>query len=319
MYTTDYVIDSSPAIGLNGTIYLGCFEGNLYAFNSNGTLNWHVQNWDSNSLTDGLYTSPAIGSTGIIYVGCDDGNLYAYNSNGTLEWRYHIGYIVSSPSIGSNGIIYVGSYNDNLYAINPNGTLKWKYTTGSFVESSPVIGSDGTIYVGSWNQVLYALSPNGLLKWKYTAGDSITSSPVIGLDGTLYFGCYNNKLYAIMNPLIVTANHPGGYYNNTQNIILSINKTGTIYYTTNGSTPTINSTKYNAPIKITSNMNLKYLAVDSYGNKSPVYTQTYIIDKIPPTISSTSPNNNASHVSLTSPITIKFTENIKIGTNYSNI
>jgi hypothetical protein len=39
----------------------------------------------------------------------------------------------------------------------------------------------------------------------------------------------------------------------------------------------------------------------------------------PPKVSSTTPVNNAAGISLTSPITIKFNENIKAGTNYSKI
>ena len=39
----------------------------------------------------------------------------------------------------------------------------------------------------------------------------------------------------------------------------------------------------------------------------------------PPTVTSTSPSNNAAGITLTSPITIKFSENIKAGINYSKI
>lgn len=42
-------------------------------------------------------------------------------------------------------------------------------------------------------------------------------------------------------------------------------------------------------------------------------------DKAAPKIFSTSPDNNSIGVSLTSPITIKFTENIISGINYTNI
>jgi hypothetical protein len=176
-----------------------------------------------------------------------------------------------------------------------------------------------TIYFGSDDCNFYALNSNGTLKWMYTTDYAIDSSPAIGSNGTLYFGCYDDKLYAIQDPLKVNPSRQGGYYNNTQNIILSINRTETIYYTTNGTTPTINYAKYIAPIIITTTTTLKYLAVDSLGNKSPVYTQTYIIDKIPPKVSSTSPTNNVTGVSLTSSVTIKFSKNIIAGYDYSGI
>ena len=58
--------------------------------------------------------------------------------------------------------------------------------------------------------------------------------------------------------------------------------------TLNGTTPT------NASIKYMDNNNkstktLKYFAIDSAGNKSPIYIQTYMIDKIAPKVDSTSP------------------------------
>jgi len=195
-FTTGNWIKSSPAIGADGTIYVGSWDGNLYAINPNGGLKW--------SYTTGgacIDSSPAIGADGTIYVGSWDGNLYAINPNGTLKWSYTTGdWIESSPAIGADGTIYVGSYDHKLYAINPNGTLKWSYTTGNYIDSSPAIGADGTIYVGSYDGNLYAINPNGGLKWSYTTGGArIDSSPAIGADGTIYVGSGDDKLYAI-NP-----------------------------------------------------------------------------------------------------------------------
>ena len=46
---------------------------------------------------------------------------------------------------------------------------------------------------------------------------------------------------------------------------------------------------------------------------------SFTVNKIVPKVISTSPTNNAQKVSLTSPITIKFCENILAGVNYSKI
>ena len=49
----------------------------------------------------------------------------------------------------------------------------------------------------------------------------------------------------------------------------------TIYYTTNGDTPTSSSTEYTAPIVLTESMTVKAIAVDKYGNESAVRSATY--------------------------------------------
>ena len=70
-YTTGDTVKSSPAIGSDGTIYVGSYDENLYAINPNGSLKW------SFTTVGGVHSSPAIGSDGTIYVGSDDDKLFA--------------------------------------------------------------------------------------------------------------------------------------------------------------------------------------------------------------------------------------------------
>jgi hypothetical protein len=191
-FTTGSAIHSSPAIGADGTIYVGSDDDKLYAINPNGTQKW------SFTTGAGIFPSPAIGADGTIYVGSYDDKLYAINPNGTQKWSLTTGDSVeSSPAIGADGTIYVGSDDDKLYAINPNGTQKWSFTTGDCVDSCPAVGADGTIYVGSDDSKLYAINPSGTQKWSFTAGGEVFSSPAIGADGTIYTGSIDSKLYAI--------------------------------------------------------------------------------------------------------------------------
>jgi outer membrane protein assembly factor BamB len=62
---------SSPAIGSDGTVYVGSTDGKLYAVTPAGMLKWAFATGNS------IESSPAIGSDGTLYVGSDDGNLYA--------------------------------------------------------------------------------------------------------------------------------------------------------------------------------------------------------------------------------------------------
>ena len=57
-----------------------------------------------------------------------------------------------------------------------------------------------------------------------------------------------------------------------------IDKTAKIYYTTDGSVPNKNATLYTAPIKITEDTQLKYIALRSGRNYSRYYTKNYKIN-----------------------------------------
>lgn len=186
-------IDSSPAIDDSGTIYVGSFDGKLYAINPGGTKKWEF-------LIDfGGLSSPAIGTDGTIYIGTEYSGIFAINPDGTKKWEFVTeGMFHSSPAIGIDGTIYIGSMDDTLYAINPDGTRKWEFITAGAISSSPAIGLDGTIYIGSWDKKLYAINTDGTKKWSYLTGGRIEfSSPAIGSDGTIYIGSTDSKLYAI--------------------------------------------------------------------------------------------------------------------------
>ena len=190
-FTTGDKVISSPAIGMDGTIYVGSNDHNLYAINPYGSKKWKFVTRDK------VKSSPAIGSDGTIYVGSMDEKLYAVNPNGRKKWSVNIEHSVnSSPALGPEDTIYIGSW--RLYAINPKGRKKWSSTNIWFISSSPAIGSDGTIYVGSNDKKFYAINPNGILKWKYrTRNKIIGASASVGSDGTIYVGSDDKKLYAI--------------------------------------------------------------------------------------------------------------------------
>lgn len=146
----DAYYSSSPAIGSDGTIYVGTTDFRIYAVDPNGSIKW-------NYLTHHyILSSPAIALDGTIYVCSYDGGLYALNPDGSLKWRYSGSSISwSSPCVGLDGTIYVG-FSYYFRAINHDGSLKWIYSADSKIDSSPAIASDGTIYFSCW-RTLYAI------------------------------------------------------------------------------------------------------------------------------------------------------------------
>ncbi len=191
---------SSPAIGPDGTIYVGSIDQNVYAIHPDGTTNWVFPlTAMTNSVASATYASPAIGPDGTIYIGADNGIIYAIDPKGTAKWKFQISRRVeSSVAVSRDGTIYFGSVwaDGGFYALAPDGTQKWSFPS-SGVSSSPAICSDGSIYVGSYfNNKLYALNASGSNLWTFAAPDMIFSSPTIGDDGTIYTAA-GRKLYAL--------------------------------------------------------------------------------------------------------------------------
>jgi hypothetical protein len=188
----DYPVESSPAVGSDGTIFVGTRQqggegGSFYAINPDGSVKWHYASigW--------VLSSPALGDDGSIYVGGGDG-FYALTSSGQLKWRIpEPSPVVSSASIGDDGTVYyVSGYvgQDYLKAVDPaTGALKWQ-TKGGDSQNSPSIGAGGTIYYSSGG-TLTAVTPQGQVKWRYK-DSAYTTLPiraqVIGHDGTICFG-----------------------------------------------------------------------------------------------------------------------------------
>ncbi len=189
-FETQNDIDSSAAIGIDGTVYIGSDDRNLYAIDPDtGQEIWRF-------MTNGeINSSPAVGSDGTIYFGSADGNLYAVSPSGNKKWSFNIGnFIYSSPAISADGrTVYVGSSDNHMYAINAtSGTYKWKFETGDKIISSPALGHDGiepVVYFGSLDKHVYALAANnGTKKWVFETNAEVYGSPAIDNAGRIYIG-----------------------------------------------------------------------------------------------------------------------------------
>ena len=70
------VNNSSPAIGSDGTVYVGSHDHKVYAINGkSGVKLWEFETGDK------VFSSPAIGSDGTVYVGSRDNKLYAIKTD----------------------------------------------------------------------------------------------------------------------------------------------------------------------------------------------------------------------------------------------
>ena len=104
-----------------------------------------------------------------------------------------------------------------------------------------------------------------------------------GENGTYYFttptpGTSNGTGVAFISatPELLT---PDGVYNDVENVVVTLNGEGTIYYTTDGSYPDEDSKEYTGPITLTKTTALRYAAIESGKLISDVMTAVYIINE----------------------------------------
>ena len=207
-FNTGGAVESSPAIGNDGTIYVGSTAKRIYAINPDGSKKWSIRTKES------VYSSPTLGKDGTIYIGSWDYKLYAINPDGSVKWIHsthgYVGY--SDPVIANDGTIYIkhfwnswlahGSSFYELDAINPDGSQKLEislhndFSLDDVSFASPAVSSDGTIYLGASDRTLYAINSDGSKKWEYNTGDR-SYKPSIGRDGTIYVRAWKNYLHAI--------------------------------------------------------------------------------------------------------------------------
>jgi len=222
-FHTGGMVIGSPAV-VQGVIYVGSTDGNLYAIDSeSGKLKWKFQ------AKSRVPSSPAV-ANGTVYFAAYNGTFYALDaSTGALKWKFQTGgerrfagkhlhgvqpvaetmpdpfdCYLSSPLV-SNGAVYFGSGDGNVYSLNAaSGAVNWKFKTGDVVHASPAI-ADGTLFIGSWDSYFYAIdAATGQEKWRFKTGEDpiiynqvgIQSSAAV-VDGVVYFGCRDSHLYAL--------------------------------------------------------------------------------------------------------------------------
>ena len=200
---------TSPAIGLDGTIYVSDRVGGLVAFNpDDGTLLWRYDPEEPNSVVDicTLYGNKTItvGPDGTIYYSGLTKSLFAVNPDGTRKWTFTTDdWISGSPAIDpGREVLYFSSSSGSLtYALAmEDGELLWDYETGRVNSGGPSLDPQtGTVYIGSFTGNLTALNPDGTLKWLFNVGTAIGYTPAIASDGTIITAS-GNRIYRL-NPV----------------------------------------------------------------------------------------------------------------------
>jgi hypothetical protein len=127
-----------------------------------------------------------------------------------------------------------------------NSNLRAADSLGTFAKLVPPLVVNGRVYVATGSQ---QVAVYGLLSTAPPAAAAPTFSP------------------------------PPGTYSAAQSVTLSSTTPGfSIYYTTNGTTPTVNSTPYTGAIAVNASMTIEAIAVASGYSASPVASGAYVIN-----------------------------------------
>lgn len=184
-------IRTAPAVGSDGTVYIGSDNDTLYALGPDGSVLWTF------GADSDFRTAACIAGDGTVYCSEYDGTLFALRPEGTLLWYRRVGRDPETPAIGPDGTIYVGTDADTLFALRPDGSTIWAFHASGSIEDPPAIGPDGTVYVTDGDMFVHALSPGGATQWEYRHASRINTGTSIDPGLGLYFGCADGKLYAL--------------------------------------------------------------------------------------------------------------------------
>jgi beta propeller repeat protein len=191
------------------------------------------------------------------------------------------------PDVYNNLIVWADYRNGNsdIYMKDINTGVESRITSNSMNQDIPKIYGSKIVYNddrnGNADIYLYnlvtksetRLTPSTQNQYNpQIYGNNIVWDDMINGNSDIYQCLIDTKAPT------VSASPVGGIYSTPKIVTLTLNEAGTIYYTTNGTTPTASSSRYINPIIITNTKYLKYFAIDVSNNKSNVYTQKYSIN-----------------------------------------
>jgi Legume lectin domain/Chitobiase/beta-hexosaminidase C-terminal domain/Bacterial lectin len=218
-------------------------------------------------------------------------------------------FTVNIPSIVGSSIAFVGFSGSTGKTTATQNVLSWTYGqtgTSAAPVAAPTFSPAGGTYTTA-QTVTISDSTSGATIYYTTNGTTPTASSTkytgaisVGATETLEAiaietGYSNSPVataaYIINSALPAPVFSPAaGTYTATQSVTISDAVSGTtIYYTTNGTTPTAYSTKYSGAISVSTTETLEAIAVATSHTNSPVATSAY-------TISTGGPSNTSSGI-----------------------
>jgi chitodextrinase len=215
-----------------------------------------------------------------------------YNISGlTASTQYTFKVIAKNTSGASAGVTTIATTSSTTVVPVSNLTagtatinsipVTWIASTSTIANQEIAFSTDGTNYS---TPVTLASGVTSYTVSGLSAGITYTIR-VVAIDASANQSvpAYVSKATATSISYTASALPAAGTYDSTQNVVLSCTPNGaTIYYTTNGSTPSTSSSVYSTAIPVSATTTLKFFAQDAVGNLTTVQTANYIMDTVAP-------------------------------------
>ena len=220
----------------------------------------------------------------------------------TIYWTSNGTKPTTSSTVYTDPITISSAKTLQAIAVAPGlGTSTVASATYTLVAAAPVFSVAGGTYSGPVSLTLTTATPSGRIHYTTNNTYPTTSSPlytapiVISTRQTI-IAMAEQTGYASSAPVTNTYNFttaaatptfsPGsGSYTSAQTVTISDATAGvTIYYTTNGTTPTASSAVYSGPITVSASQTVKAIAIGSGVSDSAVGSAGYNISAATPTV-----------------------------------
>lgn len=188
-----------PAVGTDGSIYVGAQGSKFYAIKPDGTEKWTFETCGN---VEGF---PAVTSDNNIYVVSNGSvaTLYSLNANtGAAKWTKELaGGTGSAVAVDAEGNVYVGT-NEGVWSFTADGAQRWS-TSGINVTERGSFAINGNVLYAALKKtdgVAAIDMATGEVKWKTSKGSNDSYFPTIGPDGTIYYTSKGDKKVYAYNP-----------------------------------------------------------------------------------------------------------------------
>jgi outer membrane protein assembly factor BamB len=161
-FTTGGIISGGLALAEDGSLYVACEDGFVYALDPNGKLLWKMYIGPTES-------TPVVVSDGSVLVSNKHGRLFALNHSGDVRWQtdlYDGNTLNKNAGALGREYFYVPSRGNLSSARLTNGQVDWQSGWGGDQWGSVTLMPDGNLLSPGRGR-LTALDSSGRVAWQY--------------------------------------------------------------------------------------------------------------------------------------------------------